>query len=255
MPSNADIRRNPIYLQIADHIRFRIADGTYGPDEQLPTVADLCEQYRCSTTVVRMALDVLRSAGLVVSQQGKGTFVRGDRPRQRRVINHLYAKRSRSSPLFAGISEAGKEPSLRSDTERLPASPVIAERLQVDAGAELVVTRYRFYADDEPVMLSTSYEPAALTDGTSIERPEESPTTGVVARFDLIDIHIDSVVEHVTARGAGPEEISALRIPHGVPVMAIERTYLAGDTPIETADIVIAGDNYMLTYVVPIPAR
>lgn len=255
MPSNAEIGRNPIYLQIADHLRRRIADGTYGPDDQLPTLADLCEQYRCSTTAARMALDVLRSAGLVVGQQGKGTFVRGDRPRQRRIVSHLYAERSPASPLFAAIAEGGREPSLRSNTERLPASPIVAGRLQVEVGAELVITRYRFYADDEPVLLSTSYEPAALTDGTSIELPEESPVTGVVARFDLIDVHIDSVIEHVTARGAGPEEVSALRIPHGVPVMAIERTYFAGATPIETADIVIAGDNYMLTYVVPIPAR
>lgn len=254
-PDSSGVGRNPIYLQIADRLRRRIADGTYGPDSQLPTLAQLCEEFRCSTTSGRMALDVLRGAGLIVGQQGKGTFVRGDRPRQRRVVDHLYAGTANSSPLFAAIEGAGGHPRLEHRSERAEASPAVAERLALAAGAAVMVTSYRFYADDEPVLLSTSYEPLALTEGTPIELPEESPVTGVVPRFDSIDIHIDRVIEHVIARGAGTEEIAALRIPHGVPVMAVDRTYLAGDAPVETADIVVAGDSYLLTYVVPIPPR
>lgn len=251
------VGKSPIYLQIADHLRRRIADGTYGPDERLPTLAELCEQYDCSTTAARMALDVLRSAGLVIGQQGKGTFVVGSRSRQRkrRVLDHLYRERETRSPLFGAIEQAGGTPSLRHVSEAATASPIVAERLGIEPGDPVMTTRYRFYADDDPVLMSTSYEPLALTAGTSIELPEESPTTGVIPRFDFIGLHIDSVVEHVIARGAGTEEISALQIPQGVPVMAIERTYYAEDRAVETADIVVAGDNYMLTYVVPIPAR
>lgn len=251
------VGRNPIYLQIADHLRRQIADGTYGPDDQLPTLAVLCEQYSCSTTAARAALDVLRTAGLVVGRQGKGIFVRGahTRQRQRRVVGHLYQDRQSSSPLFAAIEESGGTPSLKHESEPSDASPTIAERLGLRPGDPVMVTHYRFYADSDPVLISISYEPLTLTAGTAIERPEESPTTGVVPRFDLIGVHIDSVVEHVVARGAGTEEVAALRIPQGVPVVAIERTYYADDRAVETADIVVAGDNYMLTYVVPIPAR
>jgi hypothetical protein len=52
----------------------------------------------------------------------------------------------------------------------------------------------RLFADDQPVMLSTLYEPLAVTGGTPIERPEASPTTGVVGRMDLIGVHITHVV-------------------------------------------------------------
>lgn len=50
-----------------------------------------------------------------------------------------------------------------------------------------------------------------------------------------------------------PEEATALRVPAGVPVIVIERTYLAGETPIETADIVAPADRYELQYGIPLP--
>jgi hypothetical protein len=44
------------------------------------------------------------------------------------------------------------------------------------------------------VMLSTSYEPLAVTAGTPVEQPEAGPTTGVVGRMDLIGVRITHVV-------------------------------------------------------------
>jgi DNA-binding GntR family transcriptional regulator len=114
-------------------------------------------------------------------------------------------------------------------------------------------TNYRFFADDDPVMLSTSYEPLTLTRGTPIEQPEASPTTGVVARMDLIGQRITHVTEEVTARAPRPYESEALIMAAGVPVLAIERTYYVRDKPVETAGIIIPADRYSLHYRIPIP--
>ncbi len=46
--------------------------------------------------------------------------------------------------------------------------------------------------------------------------------------------------------------VESLEVPRGIPVMAIERTYFAGRVAIETADAVVAADNYELTYDNPI---
>ncbi len=243
----------PAYQQVADDLRSRINDGELQEGDQLPTEAQLGEDYGVSRIVVRNALDQLRTEGLVTSQRGKGTFVRQQKPLERRLVGHLYAERATSSPFATAARAAGAEPEWDYQSRRTTATKAIATRLAIEPSDPVMRTTYRFYADREPVMLSTSYEPLAITDGTPIEHPEASPTTGVVARMDLIGQHITHVVEDVRARPPHPSETEALQIPTGVPIFAIERTYYANQLPVETADITISAHRYTLTYAVPIP--
>jgi GntR family transcriptional regulator len=66
----------PGYLQIADELRKQVADGSLGPGDVLPSIAQLSERYEVSASVVKSAISVLRTEGLVVGQQGKGVFIR-----------------------------------------------------------------------------------------------------------------------------------------------------------------------------------
>ncbi|TNY38086.1 winged helix-turn-helix domain-containing protein [Thermomonospora catenispora] len=66
----------PGYLQIADDLRQQVADGRLAPGDALPSIAQLREHYGVSAGVVKAAISVLRTEGLVVGQQGKGVFVR-----------------------------------------------------------------------------------------------------------------------------------------------------------------------------------
>ncbi|MFF5265436.1 winged helix-turn-helix domain-containing protein [Actinomadura viridis] len=66
----------PGYLQIADDLRAQVADGRLSPGDALPSTAQLREQYDVSAGVVKSAISVLRTEGLVVGQQGKGVFIR-----------------------------------------------------------------------------------------------------------------------------------------------------------------------------------
>ena len=52
-----------------------IQDGTIRKGEKLPTESSLMESYQVSRTVVREAISQLRAAGLVETQQGRGSFV------------------------------------------------------------------------------------------------------------------------------------------------------------------------------------
>jgi GntR family transcriptional regulator len=243
----------PAYIQIADDLRSRIIDGEQRGGDRLPTEAELMADYGVSRIVVRQAIEVLRSEGLVVTQRGKGTYVREQRPRERRVVGHLYAGRATTSPFASSARASGMRPEWEYQTRRTTAPQAIAERLKIKPGDAVMRTHYRFFADRDPVMLSTSYEPLAIISGTPVEQPEASPTTGVVGRMDLIGVHITHVVEDVQARAPRPFETEALQVPSGVPVMYIERTYFQGDRPVETADIIVSADRYVLSYGVPIP--
>ncbi|MEU5944571.1 winged helix-turn-helix domain-containing protein [Micromonospora sp. NPDC047465] len=65
----------PKWAQLADHIRQQIASGELVPGDKLPSTAQLCQEHRVSTIVVRQAIFALRTEGLVEGVQGVGVFV------------------------------------------------------------------------------------------------------------------------------------------------------------------------------------
>jgi DNA-binding GntR family transcriptional regulator len=68
--------RRPPYQQVAETLRVALRDGVYAPGDRLPTVAELAEQYGVAKMTVQRALADLRAEELIVSWQGRGTFVR-----------------------------------------------------------------------------------------------------------------------------------------------------------------------------------
>ncbi len=66
----------PQYLRLADTLRGEIESGRLGPGDQLPTVAKLSKDHGMAKMTVEKAIAQLREDGLVVSWQGRGSFVR-----------------------------------------------------------------------------------------------------------------------------------------------------------------------------------
>ncbi|WP_405524633.1 GntR family transcriptional regulator [Streptomyces canus] len=243
----------PAYLQLADDIRQRILDGDLQPGDKLPTEVELMNDYGVSRIVVRNGVQALVSEGLVSTHRGKGMFVRETSPMRKRISGDLYGKRPVASPMKRQTEAEGRRSEWEYQTRVTTATKAVAERLAIEPGDEVVRTTYRFFGDDEPIMLSTSYEPRALTAGTPIEQPEGGPITGVVPRMDSIGQHITEVTEDVTARAPRPYETDQLQMAPGTPVIVITRTYRVGERPVETCDIVVAADRYTLSYTIPIP--
>jgi GntR family transcriptional regulator len=74
VPDTSDSR--PPYLAVADRLRERIASGEFAPGSQLPAGRELAVEYDVAPNTVLSAIRELRDEGLVISQQGRGTFVR-----------------------------------------------------------------------------------------------------------------------------------------------------------------------------------
>jgi len=70
--------RAPIYTQIMDLIRKRIASGELKAGQQLPSVRDLAQQVVVNPNTVQKAYVELEREGYVATQRGTGTFVCGD---------------------------------------------------------------------------------------------------------------------------------------------------------------------------------
>ncbi len=65
----------PIWRQVADIMRRRIADGTYPPDTAIPSLVKLTAEFGIAEVTVRKAIDALKGEGLLTGTPGKGTYV------------------------------------------------------------------------------------------------------------------------------------------------------------------------------------
>ncbi len=61
--------------RVVDRLTAEIRNGDVAAGQRLPTEAQLVQRFGVSRTVIREAIARLRAAGLVESQQGRGTFV------------------------------------------------------------------------------------------------------------------------------------------------------------------------------------
>ena len=70
--SNAEV---PLYVQLADLFRQRIAKGVWKEGDKLPSLEQLVGEFEVARVTVRQAIDRLTRDGLVLPQRGRGTFV------------------------------------------------------------------------------------------------------------------------------------------------------------------------------------
>jgi GntR family transcriptional regulator len=246
----------PLQVRVADDIRIRIEQGEYAPGARLPTLDQLAEQHRCSLAVVRKAVDLLKQQGLVVTVQGRGTFVR-DRPHARRHGIERYS-RSRwgagTAVLVAEAQEQGRtaEQHIRELAE-VPAPDAVAERLGIEPGTPVWVRRRTTLIDGRPNQLADSYYELGVVDGTPIMQEDTGPGGGF-ARLEDHGIRLGRIREDISVRmPTGPETV-ALELPPGTPVIDLARTTCDTDgRPVEVMLGVIAGDMATFSYDFAIP--
>ena len=71
--SQAD--RRPMYLQIMEQIRHRVAVGDWRNGHELPSIRALAIELKVSVITVKRAYLELEREGVIVTRQGKGSFV------------------------------------------------------------------------------------------------------------------------------------------------------------------------------------
>ena len=84
----------PFYRQIVEQVKFGIARGALAAGEQLPTVRQLAVDLAINPNTVVRAYRQMEIEGLLVTQQGSGTFVGPTRPdvdvdERRRMLDQI----------------------------------------------------------------------------------------------------------------------------------------------------------------------
>jgi GntR family transcriptional regulator len=65
----------PIYAQIVEQVEDLVATGVLKPGDQLPTVRQLAADLRVNFNTIARAYRMLDEAGVISTQQGRGTFL------------------------------------------------------------------------------------------------------------------------------------------------------------------------------------
>lgn len=65
----------PIYIQVVERIKEMLAAGKLKPGDQLPTVRALALELRVNFNTVARAYRILDEAGVISTQQGRGTYI------------------------------------------------------------------------------------------------------------------------------------------------------------------------------------
>jgi GntR family transcriptional regulator len=227
----------PLYQQIHELIRHRIATGEYPHGSQIPSEHKLCRELRVSRVTLRESLRKLVRARLLVKVPGKGTFVT---PEPAKGLSRVK---------YAGFLEDLQERVLsltvvEVDSARVPPTEELRTRLQLGADdTELVVFKRLRNIEDEPFSYTLNYLRPDIGDRIPVDQLYTVPLLKIL-REDL-QIPIIRAHETIEAAPADAEVARKLSIPVLFPVLHMKRVmFTKNDQPLELVETFYRADKY-----------
>lgn len=224
-----------LYYQLKRIIIDMIEKRELVESDKLPTEKELCERYDISRATVRQALTELENEDYIYKIQGKGTYVSPAKFQQDLLKFYSFTDE---------MKKIGKHPSSKVlDFKICKAYAKIAENLEVKEGVNVYqFTRLRL-ADEEPMMLETTYIPYSLFKGITKNDLETLPLYFIlINRYNMV---FSRAEESFRATLIKEEEADILNYIKGGPAILLERiTYNNTNKIIEYTKGVSRGDKF-----------
>jgi GntR family transcriptional regulator len=225
----------PLYHQLQQAIRDRIAAEEWKPGDQIPTIRELCDLYGVSRITVVQALGVLAQEGLLTRRQGKGVFVAVPKIEQGPVALMSFTEEMTSR----GHVAASRTVSLTRES----ATPAVASKLELTPDELVVSLRRLRIADGQTMGVQQVYLPERLFPGLAdVTEPIDSLYGLLEERYDVIptaatDTYEPICLDRVTA--------ALLEGRTGDPAFSVERiTRDQHGRVFEHVVSVLRGDRY-----------
>ena len=232
----------PLYSQVRERLRERIADGTYAPQARLPSESEIGAILKVSRITVRQALGDLQKEGVIVKVPGKGTFVATARPSQ---------ERARLEGFGEAMSRKGHEIVNRVVKHaQVEASPAVAARLRVAPGAPVTEIHRVRWLDREPVSFEITCLPPAIGERLRGEN--------LAGRDIFLNLETDYGITlghadiQIGAINADTTLARALRVEPGAALLRIERlTWTADGVPLDFEYLYVRGEAFQYALRLP----
>ena len=110
----------PVYLQLADQIRYAAASGALRAGEPLPSIRPLAEELRVNRNTVAKAYAELENQGVIETIPGKGCFLKeNNSPFSKQVKHKLLVTEIDGAVVTAHHLQVDREKFLTLVNERL----------------------------------------------------------------------------------------------------------------------------------------
>lgn len=235
-------RTAPKYPEILKQLRDSIASDSYKHGDKIETEAVLMDRYNASRPTVHRALVELEGEGLVELRRGVGTFVRKWQPIVRNVTNRLKPEAHRNGRSMWDEETAGRTYAAEAGPAKHETAPEkVAQELGV---SDVEVRRRRHFVDGRVVMLSVSYYPTEIVEGSQITAASTGPG-GSPERLAELGHEPVRHVERFRSRLPSAKERRDLALPPGSTVAEFVRTsWDQSGRPVEVTEMVAAGDAF-----------
>jgi GntR family transcriptional regulator len=225
----------PLHLAISEQLRAQIVEGVFPPGEQLPSEHQLMLQFQVSRITVRRAIANLVSQGLVVSQRGKGVFVKPQQKVTRSLSNLL-------SLFNADLAQQDVATSFQSlSFEAVRATDEVAASLQLGLDQPWVYCHKKvIWVDQIPVALDVTYVPQEL--GKKVA--DELQSGLVYPTLDGKGVLIERVEVQMECTHAAHEVSTSLETCLGAPLLVNRYVaYTSGDRPVICGETLSRADR------------
>ena len=219
----------PLYRRIADDLEGKIISGRLAPGTQLPTEAELRDQYDASRNTIRDAIKRLTSMGLIETRQGKGTYVTLRVDPFVTVLTgdpKVGISVGEGATYLSEVEAEHRRPRMTTPkVEVQSAREAVARRLRVAAGTQVVSRHEERYIDDLPWSLQTSFYPMDFVAKAPRLLMAENITQGVVRYLgETLKLTQAGYRDWITARRPDDNEQEFFSLAHDATVFEIFRT-------------------------------
>ena len=195
--------------QIASDLEGQIDSQALMPGDKLPSEAELSRQYMANRYVVRRALRLLETRGIVDATQGRGRFVR------------LPA-------VQVSVERTGRVPiattdSYRSETRQInaiKARAYIAEALSLKERSKIISVERMFFADRVPIGIYKQYIRHDRFPGFISEFNKSGGSVSHALAASGVDA-FELPYVRLTSRLPSPEECDLMHVPPHAPLMVL----------------------------------
>ncbi|MBY7142863.1 GntR family transcriptional regulator [Virgibacillus sp. NKC19-3] len=225
----------PLYQQLKEHIIEKIDKKIWKPGDKIYSENQLYEMFAVSRNTAKRAIEDLVQEGILYRIQGKGTFV--SLPKIEQSLSAFYS-------FSEVLSKKGLKPKdVVLGIKVIEASHQVAKALRIEKGEQVVMLQRIRYANDEPIILESSYLPKIL-----INNEEKLKFVACTPLYNILNnnfnISVNSAKETFEPTLIREEEKFHLEVEVGSPALLLERiAYDPSKKPVEFCKSIVRGDR------------